>query len=615
MNGGRVPGAVYLGNDICRFTVWAPYADSVAVRLSSPYERSIPLVHVDHGYHVAEIAGVHPGDRYVYRLDDKIDRPDPASRHQPEGVHGPSAVVSPSFPWTDSDWRGISLRDYVIYELHVGAFTPEGTFDAVIPRLAELRRLGISAVELMPVAQFPGEHNWGYDGAYPYAAQHSYGGPDALRRLVDACHATGLAAVLDVVYNHFGPEGNYAGEFAPYFTDRYRTPWGQAINFDGPGSDEVRRFFLENAIYWLRDLHFDALRLDALHAILDTSANPFLCELSAHVERLRADSGRKLYLIGESDLNDPRLVRERARGGMGLDAQWSDDFHHALHALLTGERSGYYADFGAAAQLAAAWRDGYSFSGQYSDYRQRRHGAPATELPPCRFVICVQNHDQIGNRAAGDRLSGSIPFEGLKVAAACVLLSPHIPLLFMGEEYGETAPFPYFVHHSDPTLIKAVRKGRSEEFDVFRWQGEVPDPQSIDTFLSAKLNWSTREQGDHRALLSWYGELLHLRHTMPLLTNWEGTDEHIGLFESQHVMVIQRSSESDSLLLAFNFGDAPLGGEVRVEAGAWHRELDSTDSRWNGPGCTTAETLHSNGRLQLNLTALSVALLSHRKEH
>jgi maltooligosyltrehalose trehalohydrolase len=614
VNGEHVPGAVHLGNDICRFTVWAPYADSVSVRLLSPHGRIIPLAHVDRGYHVAETDGVHPGDRYVYRLDDRIDHPDPASRHQPEGVNGPSAIISPSFSWTDADWRGISLRNYVIYELHVGTFTPEGTFDAVIPRLPELRQLGITAVEFMPVAQFPGDRNWGYDGVFPYAVQHSYGGPESLKRLVDACHSTGLAAILDVVYNHFGPEGNYAGDYGPYFTEMYRTPWGRAINFDGPGSDEVRRFFLENALHWLSVFHFDALRLDALHAILDTSATPFLSELSARVEGLRAETGRKLYLIGESDLNDPRLIRERARGGMGLDAQWSDDFHHALHTLLTSERSGYYADFGTVAQLASAWREGYSFTGQYSDYRQRRHGAPATELPPCRFVVCAQNHDQVGNRAAGDRLSTGISFESLKLAAACVLFSPHVPLLFMGEEYGETAPFPYFVHHSDPALIEAVRKGRSEEFKAFGWQDEVPDPQSLEAFLAAKLNWSAREQGDRGILLSWYGELLRLRQEMPLLTDWAGTDERIGSFESQRVMVVQRSSGSASLLLAFNFGDAPLGGELTVESGTWHRVLDSSDSSWNGSGGTIPETLPSNGQLRLNLDAHSVALLSHRKE-
>jgi maltooligosyltrehalose trehalohydrolase len=433
---GRIPGAVHQGTHGCTFTVWAPYANSVAVRVLTPYERIVPLARIDRGYHTATIEGVQPGARYLYRLDDSVEYPDPASRHQPEGVHGPSAVVTPSFPWGDANWRGISLRDYALYELHVGAFTPEGTFDAILPRLGELRNLGITAIELMPVAQFPGDRNWGYDGAFPYAVQHSYGGPESLKRLVDACHAAGLAAVLDVVYNHFGPEGNYAGDYGPYFTNTYHTPWGRAINFDGPDSDEVRRFFIENALYWLREFHFDALRLDALHAILDTSAIPFLAELSARVEELREETGRKLYLIGESDLNDPRLIRQRSRGGLGLDAQWSDDFHHALHALLTGETAGYYADFGAVAQLASTWREGYSFTGQYSGYRRRRHGAPATELPPCSFVVCAQNHDQVGNRAAGDRLSTGISFESLKLSAACVLLSPHVPLLFMGEEYG-----------------------------------------------------------------------------------------------------------------------------------------------------------------------------------
>ena len=505
-----------------------------------------------------------------------------------------------SIEWADGAWRGIPLREYVIYELHVGAFTPTGTFDAIIPRLHELKRLGITAIELMPVAQFPGERNWGYDGCYMYAVQNSYGGPEALKRLVNACHSAGMAAVLDVVYNHFGPEGNYAGEFGPYFTDRYRTPWGRAINFDGPGSDEVRRYFVENALYWLREFHFDALRLDALHAILDTSAEPFLAELSAQVARARVDTGRDLYLIGESDLNDPRLVREKQRGGLGLDAQWSDDFHHALHTLLTGEVSGYYADFGKVQQLATAWHEGYAYSGQYSAYRQRRHGAPASDIPPLRFVVCAQNHDQVGNRAMGDRMSTCISVEQFKLAAACVALSPHVPLLFMGEEYGETAPFPYFVHHSDVALIEAVRKGRREEFEAFRWEGEIPDPQSVATFLSARLDWAKRAQGNHRVLLSWYEELLRLRKEEPLLTEPGHVDEQVYVFEAQPAMLVRRSIAGHSLLLAFNFGDTQWDADLPLPSERWCRRLDSADHAWLGPGSRIPPVLEpSNSKLSL----------------
>ena len=610
---GHTPGALHFDADTCVFTVWAPFAEAVAVRLLPPLDRIVPLSRDERGYHTATVTGVPVGAKYFYSLDGKVERPDPASRHQPEGVHGPSEVCSRAFAWTDEAWRGIPLQDYVLYELHVGAFTQEGTFDAIIPRLHELRSLGITAVELMPVAQFPGERNWGYDGSYHYAVQNSYGGPEALKRLVDACHSAGMAAVLDVVYNHFGPEGNYAGEFGPYFTGRYHTPWGRAVNFDGPGSDEVRQFFLENARYWLQECHVDALRLDALHAILDTSASPFLAELSAEVQQACATTGRRMYLIGESDLNDPRLIREPERGGLGLDAQWSDDFHHALHVLFTGEHTGYYADFGSVQQLATAWHEGYVYTGQYSVYRQRRHGAPAADLPPCRFVVCSQNHDQVGNRAEGDRLSTCVSFEDLKLAAACVILSPHVPLLFMGEEYGEEAPFPYFVHHSDPALIEAVRKGRREEFEVFHWEGEIPDPQDEGTFLSAKLDWESRNKGRRRALLSWYAELLRLRRDEPLLTQLESVEEHTWSLESPRIMLVHRAATQGAVLLAFNFGDAPYD-MAAPSNGRWVKRFDSAERAWLGPGSEIPHMPNPDAPPALRLSPRSAVLLSTQGE-
>ncbi len=584
MNLGPVPGAVYLGGGKCRFTVWAPFVREMAVRLQGPPVRTVPMMRGERGYHSAVASGVPAGTRYMYVLDGNVERPDPASRFQPEGVHGPSEVCPSTFGWTDAAWRGIPLKDYVIYELHVGAFTREGTFDAIIPRLPELQKTGITAIELMPVAQFPGERNWGYDGCYMYAAQNSYGGPEALKRLVNACHREGLAVILDVVYNHFGPEGNYAGEFGPYFTDKYHTPWGRAINYDGAGSDEVRDYFVGNALYWLQECHFDALRLDALHAILDMSAEPFLSELSSRVAEARASAGRDLYLIGESDLNDPRLIREKECGGLGLDAQWSDDFHHALHTLLTGETSGYYADFGKVQQLATAWHEGYAYRGEYSVYRQRRHGAPTAGIPPSRFVVCAQNHDQVGNRALGDRLSACVSFEQLKLAAACVALSPHVPLIFMGEEYGETAPFPYFVHHSDAPLIEAVRKGRREEFQAFRWEGEIPDPQDVATFLSARPDWMARTEGEHGVLLKWYEALLRFRATEPLVTGHPGVDEQIHASESPPGMLVQRGHGGRTVLFAFNFGDAPWDVALPLPANRWSIQLDSADVTWGGPG-------------------------------
>jgi maltooligosyltrehalose trehalohydrolase len=359
----------------------------------------------------------------------------------------------------------------------VGTFTPEGTFEAIIPHLDELRELGITAVELMPVAQFPGTRNWGYDGVYPFAVQNSYGGPEGLKRLVNACHGRGIAVVLDVVYNHLGPEGNYLWDFGPYFTDRYKTPWGSAINFDGPHSDPVRRLFIENALYWVTEFRMDGLRIDAVHGILDFSAYPFLEELASAVHEKAERLNRRVYVIAESDLNDTRVIRSRELGGYGLDAQWNDDFHHALHTLLTEDQTGYYQDFGRLGDLVKAFREGFVCSGQYSSYRRRRHGNSSRDIPAGCFVVFAQNHDQVGNRMRGERLSQLVCRERMKLAAGVVFLSPFIPLLFMGEEYGETAPFPYFISHSDADLVEAVRRGRREEFAAFGWSQEPPDPQ------------------------------------------------------------------------------------------------------------------------------------------
>ena len=450
-------GAIYLGDGRCSFRVWAPRAQQVEVRIVAPGQRIIPLRRDERGYHEVVAESVDPGTRYFYRLDGESERPDPASRFQPEGVHGPSQVVDSRFSWGDAGWFGLPLRDYIIYELHVGTFTGEGTFAAVVTHLEQLKELGITVLELMPVAQFPGSRNWGYDGTYPFAVQNSYGGPDGLKHLVSACHQRGLAVVLDVVYNHLGPEGNYLGDFAPYFTDRYRTPWGPAVNFDGAHSDEVRRFFIENALSWVTEFHVDGLRIDAVHAILDFSAKPFLQELAEAVHAQAERLNRRIYLIPESDLNDTRLIRAPEVGGFGLDAQWNDDFHHALHTLLTGERTGYYEDFGEIRHLVKGFREGFVYSGEYSPYRRRRHGNSSRSLPAHRFVVFAQNHDQVGNRLRGDRLSHLVSLEALKLAAGVILLSPFIPLLFMGEEYGEIAPFEYFVSHSDPGLIEAVR--------------------------------------------------------------------------------------------------------------------------------------------------------------
>jgi maltooligosyltrehalose trehalohydrolase len=578
-------GALVQEDGRCRFRVWAPLAGRVDVEIVG--EGRIPLEAREQGYFEGSLESVGPGTRYLYSLDGKPGMPDPASRFQPEGVHGPSEIVDRRFEWRDAGWTGISLSDYILYELHVGTFTSEGTFDAVIPHLDRLAGLGITAIEVMPVAQFPGGRNWGYDGVYPYAVQDSYGGPAGLKRLVDACHARGLAVVLDVVYNHLGPEGNYLGEYGPYFTARYKTPWGPAINFDGPDSDPVRRYFLENALSWIADYHLDGLRLDAVHAIADASERPFLQELGTALHELGGRLGRRVHAFPESDLNTLAFLRPPDRGGCGLDAQWTDDFHHCLHTLLTGERSGYYQDFGSLPQMARALANGFVYTGQYSPHRRRRHGVSARELDGNRHVVCSQNHDQTGNRRNGERLTALVDFESLKLAAGAVLLSPFLPLLFMGEEYGETAPFLYFVSHSDEDLIRAVREGRGEEFAAFGWGGwreQPPDPQAEETFQRSRLNHELREAGHHAALFAFYGELIRLRRTVPALARLSKDDVEAVPFEEEGVLRVRRRHEEGDALVVLNFSREPRRLPVSGE-----KLLDSADERWGGPGGRSGE--------------------------
>jgi maltooligosyltrehalose trehalohydrolase len=603
-------GATYLGNGRCQFIVWAPIIQKVEVHIVSPKELIVPLVRDVQGYHQAIVEGVEPSCLYFYRLDSKKERPDPASRFQPRGVHGSSQVVDPHFPWEDQNWPGLPLEEYIVYELHVGAFTMEGTFDAIIPYLDELKDLGITAVELMPVGQFPGNRNWGYDGAYPFAVQDSYGGPEGLKRLVNTYHQKGLAVVLDVVYNHLGPEGNYIADFGPYFTDRYKTPWGAALNFDGPYSDEVRRFFIENAIYWLTEFHIDALRLDALHAILDISSYPFLEELSVAFHKQVEQLKRKAYLIGESAANNARLIRPRELGGYGLDAQWNDDFHHSLHVLLTDEHSGYYQDFGQLQDLVRAFQEGFVYSGQYSHYRQRRHGVSSRDIPAHRFAVFGQNHDQVGNRANSERLSQLVSFEALKLAAGTILLSPFIPLIFMGEEYGETAPFPYFVSHSEPALVEAVRRGRREEFATFQWQSELYDPQDETTFLAAKINHKLREEGQHQMLLGVYKELIRLRKEIPALACLSKDRMEVLGYEKERIIFIRRWDENNQAIVVFNFSYRQTSVVLPFPSGLWHRRLDSAEERWQGKGSIVPEQLSSKGGVTVTLSPWAFVLFS-----
>lgn len=573
----RQVGAFTLDASRTRFTVWAPLQPEVRLRFPAS-GREEPLIATPDGFHSIE-TDAPPGTLYQYALSQGRVRPDPASLGQPHGVHGPSLVMARASAKPATLFSNPPLRHHVLYELHVGTFTPEGTFDAIIPRLAALRELGVTAIELMPVAQCPGERNWGYDGVGLFSAQWSYGGLPGLLRLVDACHQHGLAIVLDVVYNHIGPEGNYLADFGPYFTNRYKTPWGAALNFDGPESDQVREFFIQNSLFWTRDCGIDGLRLDAVHAIVDHTASTFIEELTARNHAAAEARGRRVLIIAESGDNDPRLVRPRQTGGLGLDGCWNDDYHHAVRAAITGERRGYYRPFGEPKLIAKAIHDRYVFSGEYSSSHKRRHGAPARDLDHGQFIVFTQNHDQVGNRPAGDRLDRSADWDGSRAAAALVLLSPFTPMLWMGEEYAEPAPFLYFVHHSDPELIKAVREGRAAEFAEFQLPGGVPDAQDDRTFLRSKLAWNLRASGRHAGMLAFYTELLCLRRKLDVPGRAGSTRSHaVG-----PVVSIEYGPQPTALVVAntSNTEYSTLLSELSSpESTAFSVLLDSHDPRW-----------------------------------
>jgi maltooligosyltrehalose trehalohydrolase len=561
------------------FRVWARRARQVDLVLRGD-ERHPMHGPDDRGWFELEVPAARPGDDYAYSLDGGPPRPDPRSNWQPEGIHGPSRLVDHgAFAWTDGDWRGgVPLAQAVVYELHVDTFSDEETYDGVIPHLDHLVELGVTAVELLPVVEYPGRWGWGYDGVDLYAPNSADGGPEGLKRLVDACHARGLSVIFDVVYNHLGPSGNYLGEFGPYFTERYGTPWGEAVNLDGADSDPVREFVIGNALMWLGDYHADGLRLDAVHAIVDTSATHILEELTARVDALEAELGVPKFLVAESDLNDPRLLRAPDVGGYGIDAQWSDDFHHALHAVLTGERAGYYADFGSLGQLAKALRQAFAYDGAYSPHRRRRHGRPPTGLANSRFLGYLQNHDQIGNRANGERTSMLLSAGLLKVAAALVLLGPAVPMLFQGEEWGATTPFLYFTDHDDPELGRAVTEGRRREFAAFGWDpADVPDPQDADTFRRSKLDWSEPARPGHADVLDWHRRLIALRRSTPGLTDGSLAigDEGVGA-------AVRVDYDEDARWLVCSGGGVTVacnvgGGEVTVPVPPGTAALSSSD--------------------------------------
>ena len=613
-------GATVLPDGGVRFAVWAPRARRVAVRLYDADGRPAaehPLDEEEEHHFAATVAGAEPGTDYRYVLDGEREAADPVSRWQPADVFGPSRVVDPwAFEWSDEAWRGVELADLVIYELHVGTFTPEGTFDAVIPRLPELVALGVTAVELMPVAEFPGARNWGYDGVHPFAPESSYGGPEALRRLVDAAHRHGLAVLLDVVYNHTGPEGSVLHEYGPYFIDRYRTPWGGAPNFDGPDSDEVRRYFVDNALHWVTEYHLDGLRLDATDQIYDFSARHILEELATAVHAQAAALGRRILVIAETALNDPRWVRPPERGGFGMDAQWLDDFHHAVRTAITHERAGYYGDYHGVASLAKSLAHRYVYDGVHSRHWRRRRGQPAVDVPVERFVTFIQNHDQIGNRAQGERLTDLASPAQCRLAAATLLLSPFVPLLFMGEEYGDPRPFQYFVSHQSPELVEAVRTGRAEEFAAFAWQGEVPDPQSVETFARSRPEPAARDRSPHRELYALYRELLRLRREEPRLRPG-GAELAVRHAAGDDALLLHWAGRRGApLLAALNFGSAPRDLPVpRDLAGRWARQLDTEEERFGGGGPAAARTLDVAEDAETTIRVAPHAAVLYRHDH
>ena len=564
----RFVGAHPVDQSSTEFCVWAPDHESVVLHLVDT-NTTLALDDIGDGYFAATTHEAPVGTTYRFVIDGD-QYPDPASRFQPEGVHGPSEVVDlGAFRWSDDSYHQRPLWDHVIYELHVGTFSDAGTFDGALKYLDSLVELGVSAIEVMPVAQFPGTRNWGYDGVFPNAVQHSYGGPVAFQLFVDGCHQRGLAVVLDVVYNHLGPEGNVFGHFAPYFSDRYRTPWGDAINFDGDGSNEVREYFWQNARQWFADFHVDALRLDAVHAILDQSAIPFMAELSRRSHDLGELLERRCDLIAESAANDPRVVTPLSSGGLGLDAQWNDDFHHTLHVAVTGEHSGYYVDYSGVDDLARALDEGFALQGTQSTFRGCRHGAPSGHLAPERFVVFAQNHDHIGNRPLGDRLSTTLSPAQAHLVAALVVLGPNIPLLFMGEEYGERAPFPYFVDHSDPALIEAVRVGRAREFRDIATADELFDPEDVNTFTVARLDHSLREEPGHREQFGHYQRLIALRRSTPALRR--SARSQARAWSDGNIICLVRSHDDGDVAALFNVG--PRSASATLPAKVCWRDL------------------------------------------
>lgn len=571
------------------FSVWAPRAREMRLKLRDsvfPMEGPGPR-----GWWKREVQEAECGDDYAFLIDDDpTPYPDPRSYQQPNGVHGMSRLYKQdAFEWHDGLWRGAPKNGGVLYEMHIGTFSAEGTFDGAIQHLDHLVDLGVTHLELMPIAAFAGDRGWGYDGVALFAPAVIYGGPDGFKRFVDACHGKGLAVILDVVYNHFGPVGNYTNKFAPYLTEKHQTPWGAAVNFDDGGSDEVRRFFCDNAAMWIRDYHCDGLRLDAVHEFFDRSAVNFMEQLSAEMERLSATIGREVFMIAESDLNDPRVIRPREANGYGMDAQWSDDFHHALFTLIyTKERGrGYYDDFGKMSDLHKSLQHAFVYDGKYSSYRHRSHGRPVSGLSAHHFIHFDQNHDQVGNRALGERLEQLAGFDAAKVALGLVLAAPYTPMLFMGEEWAATSPFLYFADHEEEEMRRLVAEGRKRDFACFGYEGDIPNPEDKETFERSKLNWSEVKEGKHKEMLDWTRSLIRLRRCTVALNDGDMNHLHVWSDDERRLLTMQR----EEARVLVNLGDQPATFDLlqnEVLKLASKDGIQARDGKINLPGMSLA---------------------------
>ena len=580
----RSIGVNFNNSDEAEVVVWAPKATTLSLVIDGE-EDPLQMHPAEYGYWKLITPILKKGSRYKFQINDAGTYPDPASISQPAGVHNSSEAIDlTEFEWTDSTWNNPPLDDYIFYELHTGTFSQKGTFEGIEEKLSYLKELGITAIEIMPIAQFPGERNWGYDGVFPFAVQHSYGGAKALQQLVNACHNTGLAVVLDVVYNHLGPEGNYLDNYGNYFTNKYHTPWGKAVNFDDAWCDGVRHYFIENVLMWFRDFHIDALRLDAVHAIKDFSPKHILREIKEKVNELMEATGKKHYLVIETDLNDNRYINPIEQHGLGMDAQWLDDFHHALRVTAVNERTGYYQDFNGIHHLAKSYTDAYVYDGMYSAHRKKIFGVKASENEGKQFVVYSQNHDQVGNRMLGERTSQLVSIEMQKVMAGAVLISPYLPMLFMGEEYGEANPFLYFVNHTDDELTHAVSQGRKKEFAEFYPNDEAPDPNALETFLKSKLQWDASKQERQQFLLNYYKQFIALRKSVPALHISDRKNVKVTVMQEQQLLVVERKNNTETVVCLLNFSKKVQSYSIGTVINDWIKIIDSASAEWNGPG-------------------------------